>query len=368
MLQFLEIIFSLNVYHLDVKFKTMASFNFNIQNVISYNYLKKILNLDHTQTFTYLSVNKNFSEFYTICSSNNLDDFFESRTRISDMNGNLKQRNMTIKLSSVCKYIEICPELKNPIFFDNHIIVEPNNEKKFSLYIWEKLFVSKIIINKKETISNITLLLNRSKKWLKENLSIYPLLYFKDNFENIHDIFLRILHLLKWNNNIGIKELINSSFFDIRKYNSNQIMQRYHMIKGLEINEKSLDFYVGCILMDLANIIGFFNKKDDFCFKIFNIINLENYLYGILYIIFEFKLNRNNILLDSKNTIMIYIHDYNWTKISNFIYRPFKENIFILIPRIYCLDNMITKVKISVYTKEGLFESKFLDIKENIIN
>ncbi|EQB61802.1 hypothetical protein NAPIS_ORF00625 [Vairimorpha apis BRL 01] len=194
----------------------------------------------------------------------------------------------------------------------------------------------------------------------------YPLIYLYNSIEKIHNIFSILLDIIKNDTVVRFDTLNESLKIFCENENENMIMQRYHLLKGQEINAKSKDFFLSCLLTDIFNILNFFINNNSFIFTIFNFIEFKNILYGEFYIVSEINLDYDKVKRDNNNKTAIYLYDVDNNEINKFITIYCKNKILIILSKIWCLNNNLNSFKIIIHTYKEIYESKYLDIRKNI--
>lgn len=366
MLYLISIILTLNIYNLEIKTKNYIIFNYKTSSVFSYGFIQNLLPIEHKRSNFFSFENDDLSElfFYNIA----LDDnkIIENRIYMIENNKNITLNDFKISVNENYEIFEINPKFSIGKSYDNLQKIEVKNIENYSKFIWDEFLQNIINNNKLVIITNIEKILNESVRSLELMFIKYPLLYFYNSIEKIKGVFLILLNIITSTENVKLNEVYNSLKFFCENENGNMIMQRYHLIKGQEISNESRIFFFSCLLTDIYNIYKYFNTEDKYIFKIFNIIECKNLLYGEFWIGCEINLEYKEVKIDCENQPIIFIYDNNNNEFKEYITVNCNDKFFVMLNKVKCLNNSSHIFKIIIHTHTKIYETQYLDLKQNI--
>ncbi|EQB59683.1 hypothetical protein NAPIS_ORF02757 [Vairimorpha apis BRL 01] len=369
MLLFIRFIISLNIYDLEIKTKNYIIFDYRSSSVCSYAYVRNFLPSEsknkNCNFFSY--ENEDLSEFffYNITLDENI--LVENRIYIIENNKIITLNNFTISINENCEIIDVNPKFSLGIYDDNLQKIDVENIKSYSRFVWDNFLKDIINNNRKLLYFKIEIILNESINSLKFKLIDYPLLFFYNSMEKIQDVFSALLDIIKNDNCVEFSTIYDSFNKFCENENENMLMQRFHTIKGHEIINESKDFFLSCLLTDILNIVKFIKNNNQYIFKIFNFIEFKNILYGESYIACEVNIDYKKIKRDSSNNPSVYLYDTFKNEVKNYFYINCNNKFIIMLNKIWCLNNNLDKFKIIIHTDAKIYESQYLDIKNELL-
>lgn len=365
---FLCAIFSLNIYKLEIKTRNYIIFDHKTSSVLSYGFIRDFLPVESQEKnincFSF--ENEDLSELFIYNVVGDDNRLIENRIYIVQNDKRITQNIFNISVNENCEIVELNPKFSIGKYDDNIQKIEVKNIKNYSKCIWDN-FIQEIINNNRFLVINsIERILNEHIDHLKFFLNNYPLLYFYNSFEKIQTIFSIILEKIKDRNFVKFETICNSLKYFCENESENIIMQRFYSLKGQEITEESKDFFLSCLLTDIFNILKYFTSYNKYKFKIFNFIELKNSLYGEFWIGCEINLDYKTVKRNCQNKPFIFLYDVNNNKIKKFIVIGCDKNFFIMLHKIWCLNNHLEMFKIIIHTNTKIYESQYLEIKKNV--
>lgn len=364
MLNYFTLIVSLSIFDLNVQIKEMKVLEFNASDLIPHTFILKKIGINNFLDSTFFGNSNDFSEYYSIHVTNYNNEYIKSCLSITDADKLIKQKKFILKINDICRYVEIFPNFQDDKYDDNYILLNADSSMKYLQIIWENLLYPKLCIDKMILMNNIVMLLRKSIFLLRLRFINYPFLYFNEKLDGIHMIFKQILGRLKKSEKFSINQFIEILNENTNCYDENETMKMYHHHKGSEITSKSKDFYAGCFLTDIANVLGYFEMKGNYSFDIYNIIQRKSILKVESGVCFEIDLDISKIKYNEDGIIQIFLISKNDISIKYFIYKGFNEKILIIVPRLILLNNSIEDLKIKIFADGNLYISEFLNVRE----
>lgn len=367
MLLFANIVFLLNIHNLDVKVKHYDIFEFRTSSVFSYGFVREFLYTEYKNSnrnnFFYESEDLSELFFYQTALEN--DKLLEKRIHMVEVGKNITLNEFAIYLNGFCEIVDINPKFTLGRMDDNLQKINSENIENYSKFIWDKDLKDLINVDKNDLTIKIKKIMEKSVASLDLSFQDYPLLYFYNKIDRIHDVFTILLNLIKSNLQIEFGIIYNSLKDFCENDDENVIMQRYHQINGREITYKSKNFFFSCLLTDIKNILKFLDDENQYVFEMYNFIECRNLTYSEMYVVCIIDLDLKKIKKDDKNRTPIYLFDTENNEINKFVITDCGKKFIILLNKIWCLNNNINLIKIIIHTEKYIYESRYLDISSN---